>query len=255
MGPVFQFPAQTALSKRRLSDILTDFLTMALKETPDSAEPVWPEATGSSYHDLMGKAGPAQGKPPTIANAGSGAMPGNWQQPGFPQAVPVATQQPTAPGAPGPQGTAQHPPAGMPQMMQPGFMMVNPTWPPPVQGGVAYQSFMPMMSHPQGAVQQQGPQQQMVFNQQAMLVAQQPQQQMTMHPGMMGGQDQQHQMSGVGAPQFGVDIQRMGMPMMMGQFAHPGGMPQQGQFPGQHMTAPNDAGNMQTADQRWGSQQ
>mmetsp|Transcript_45068 Transcript_45068/g.143573 ORF Transcript_45068/g.143573 Transcript_45068/m.143573 type:complete len:745 (+) Transcript_45068:67-2301(+) len=205
------------LLRKELGQILEPFFQRAKSSAPDSGAPDWPDAKGSSYHEVLGQPNPAR---PALVGAVPGAggpVPaGAWQQ------GPPAPDQAPPMSAMGPGG-------GAPQMMQSGFVVANaPPGGPPAQ---MYQQMYPAPGGgapgpqgPQGGMPPQGQTQQVVFAQQTMM-AQQPGQAMAMPVGGMGP-----------VPKFGGQQQQMVvMPVIMapGQYQQ-GFVPQQGvQQPGQ----------------------
>jgi hypothetical protein len=221
--PVFAiFKKNQDLLRKNLAELLEPFFQKASKSAPDSLGPEWPDAKGSSYHEVLGQPNPSSRHQlmgnPMPSGGGPGPGPG-WQQP----QAPDQQGQPTS--GPGP------------QMMQQGFVMANaPSGGPP---NAMYQQVYAAAPGGGGPGGPQGPQgggnmppQPVVFGQQTMM-AQGPAQSMAAVPvGMVPSQ------SGMGPmPKFGGQQQQQQqmvvMPVMLapGQqnFVPQGFMPQQGQ--------------------------
>jgi len=156
----------------------------------------WSEATGPSFHDILGQPNPMM----PIGQLSSSTMPGQWQQqPGMGQMGAPAGQAPGQAGAQPQMMVQQGGPgqAGNPQMMgQQGFMMAQ------APGGQPQQMFQPMYPAPAGAAPMQPPGgkggqmpaqqgQQMAFNQQVQQMMPGPGGQQMAMPGNMvqGGQN------------------------------------------------------------------
>lgn len=204
--PTFHIGAETALAKTSLDSLLDTLYNRTKGSSPAAAPPVWPEAVGPSFREVLGHPSSQHIMPPTAALMGAQGGPGAWQQ----------QQQASQMG--GPHG------GGPPCQMQPGGPMVPQGFmvagPGPGGQPQMYQMGYPGCQRMQGGMnmpQQQG--QPMVGYQQAM-VQQQPGGGMAM-PGGMGSPN-----SGMPVPKFGGQM----VPMTMGQFSPQGQMIQQGQM-------------------------
>eukprot|EP00927_Polykrikos_kofoidii_P017950 TRINITY_DN18242_c0_g1_i2.p1 TRINITY_DN18242_c0_g1~~TRINITY_DN18242_c0_g1_i2.p1 ORF type:complete len:825 (-),score=151.54 TRINITY_DN18242_c0_g1_i2:131-2530(-) len=193
----------TDLLGKNLADILDGIYERARGESPELITPDWPEAVGSSFHEVLGQPRSMPGVGPMAAPVG-GNMPGQWQP-----ANPM-------PGGGQGQGQMGPGPGGPPQMAPHGFMTVAAGNAP---GGQQQPQMYPQLytapgSGVQGRPQNgsnMGPQQQpMVFNQQGLMAQQQP------GLAMPGGM--------VGTTQVVPT-----MVMQGGQFGAQGFVPQQGQ--------------------------
>mmetsp|Transcript_139118 Transcript_139118/g.242063 ORF Transcript_139118/g.242063 Transcript_139118/m.242063 type:complete len:764 (-) Transcript_139118:104-2395(-) len=160
--------ANDMLLRKSLLDLLDPFFDRSSRESADYAELVWPDASGPSFHEVLGQPNPANPMPPVGAIPQGGGMP--WQQ----------QQQQQAPGQMPPSGPA---PGGQQMMGQPGMMV--PQGAPGGQPGQMYQPMypappggVPAQRPPNGNVQMQGQQGPMVFHNQ-------PQTMMQQQPSMM----------------------------------------------------------------------
>jgi len=128
--PTFRTQSVNAdLLKKPLDDLLNSFFDRFRGESSEQIMPVWEEATGPSFHQVLGQPNPANPLPPPGAMIPGGTMPGAWQHQ-------------VGGAGPGPQMYAQMYTAS---------------------GG------MPVQRPPNGGPPQGQPQQGMVFNQQGMM--------------------------------------------------------------------------------------
>mmetsp|Transcript_31321 Transcript_31321/g.57415 ORF Transcript_31321/g.57415 Transcript_31321/m.57415 type:complete len:953 (+) Transcript_31321:107-2965(+) len=70
--------ANDMLLRKSLLDLLDPFFDRSSRESADYAELVWPDASGPSFHEVLGQPNPANPMPPVGAIPQGGGMP--WQQ-------------------------------------------------------------------------------------------------------------------------------------------------------------------------------